>query len=122
VEMGRRRVRRAQPRSQASSVVKCSNTREESMRDMDSSCASYLSAWIFGTRWKGGGERGGEGRTHVSRRRLYRPRALWALSITHPSSSSPLFSLVTIQQSFPLLNNTLLNRTLSQLGLLCLGS
>ena len=48
--MGRRRVRRAEPSRQASSVVKCSNTREESMREMDSSCASNLSDWVFGTR------------------------------------------------------------------------
>jgi hypothetical protein len=45
VGMGRRRLRRAEPNNQASSVVKCSNTREESMREIDSSCLAPISRY-----------------------------------------------------------------------------
>lgn len=54
VEMGRRRLRRAEPRSQASSVVKCSNTREESMREIDSSCCDSIVSLFSYTRQKWG--------------------------------------------------------------------
>lgn len=40
VGWGRSRSRRAEPRTQASLVVKCSNIREESMRAIDSSCGA----------------------------------------------------------------------------------
>ena len=64
VEMGRRRVRRAEPSSQASSVVKCSNTREESIREMDSSYFIILNqlmpldVFLGGVGAKGNGKSG----------------------------------------------------------------
>jgi hypothetical protein len=101
VDIGRRRFRSAEPSSQASFVVKCSNTKEESILDIDSSCKDFISFNSFQLRFA----------THISRRWLYRPWSIWSLPIRHidrvvlwyrPYSRVPIDKACRLQRRDPL--------------------